>query len=214
MQSEILLSRRYLSTLAQPDGGPWIERVEPQIFSQRYFTACMSCDYCHDACCKHDGATVDLDVSNVALLKQHTQALYALNGIDPELWFSEEIEIDRDFPSGKCLSVYSNESDDACVFLDRKGRGCLIHRYCLERGLDYHELKPMYCWLFPLEVQRGLLCRSFHPKVRQHTLPCLDTGPTFYQGVRDELRHVFPKELIDELDAIAASMQNLSGTNE
>lgn len=214
MQSEIPLSRRYLSNLAKSGGGPWIDRVEPQIFSQRYFTECMSCNFCHDACCKHDGATVDLDLENVARLKPHAQALFKLNAIDPSLWFSEEVEQDCDFPSGQCLSVYSNESDDTCVFLDTKGRGCLIHRHCLESGLDYHDLKPMYCWLFPLEVKSGLLCRSFHPKVRQNSLPCLDTGPTFYRGVRSELSHAFPAELIAELDAIAASMQNPVKPNE
>ena len=214
MLPEITLSRRYLSTLAQPHTGPWVERVEPQIFSLRYFTECMSCTYCHDACCKHDGATVDLDVENVTSLRQHTAALYKLNGIDPDLWFSDEAESDHDFPSARSLSVYSNELDDACVFLDRKGRGCLIHRHCLESGLDYHDLKPLYCWLFPLEVKSGLLCRSFHPKVRERSLPCLDSGPSFYQGVRGELLHAFPKELIDELDAIAASMQNPVRGNE
>lgn len=214
MSRIIQLSQRYTSFLAKTGGGPWVERVEVDIFQLRYFTECMQCNFCYDSCCKHEGATVDLDVENVARLKPHTESLLKLNSIDPELWFSDEIEQDLDFPSAKCLSVLSNENDDACVFLDRSGRGCLIHRHCLEQGIDYHTLKPMYCWLFPLEVKTGLLCRSFHPKVRSNTLPCLHTGPTFYQGVREELLHVFPKELVLELDAVAASLQNQPNPNE
>ncbi|MEJ0041100.1 MAG: hypothetical protein WDM81_02205 [Rhizomicrobium sp.] len=35
------------------------------------------------------------------------------------------------------------EQGGKCVFLNPKGRGCQIHGYALEKGIDYHALKPM-----------------------------------------------------------------------
>ncbi len=56
-------------------------------------------------------------------------------------WFTTDIIADPEFPSG--AQIRTQAANGACVFLDRKQRGCLIHRYCLEEGLDYHSLKPM-----------------------------------------------------------------------
>ena len=40
-------------------GGPVLSAVDPRIFTLRYFTHCMACGFCHDACCHH-GVDVDL----------------------------------------------------------------------------------------------------------------------------------------------------------
>ena len=40
--------------------------------------------------------------------------------------------------------------DGRCVFLNRQARGCKVHSYCLDKGLDYHLLKPLVSILFPV----------------------------------------------------------------
>jgi hypothetical protein len=76
----------------------------------------------------------------------------------------------------------------------------MIHSYALGRGLDYHEIKPMVCSLFPVTFDYGLL----HPsnEIVDRSLQCIDDGPTLYRGVRDEIAYYFGAELVAELDAL------------
>ena len=46
----------------------------------------------------------------------------------------------REFPGGR--QTRTSVEDGACVFRSRTGRGCMLHSFALDRGLDYHELKP------------------------------------------------------------------------
>jgi hypothetical protein len=75
----------------------------------------------------------------------------------------------------------------------------MIHSYALERGIDYHELKPMVSVLFPLTFDYGLL----HPsnEIEDRSLQCYGDGPTLYRGVRDEVAYYFGDALVNELDA-------------
>jgi hypothetical protein len=66
-----------------------------------------------------------------------------------------------------------------CVF---NNRGCGIHSYCLDQGLDYHTLKPTLCWLFPLVIESGALCPQNN--VLDRSLVCVDQGLTLYAGQR------------------------------
>ena len=43
----------------------------------------------------------------------------------------------------------------------------MIHRFCLEEGLDYHTLKPMVSILFPLTFEHGVL-DAFHRSAGRH----------------------------------------------
>ncbi len=47
-------------------GGPVLTAVDPRIFRLRYFTHCMGCGFCHDACCDHG---VDIDLGNAERLR-------------------------------------------------------------------------------------------------------------------------------------------------
>ena len=70
-------------------------------------------------------------------------------------------------------SVRTRVVDGACIFRDRRGRGCLVHAYCLERDLDYHTLKPLVDCLFPLTFSEGVLYPAI--EVDDGSLICLDT---------------------------------------
>ena len=51
-------------------GGPVLRAVDPNIFTLRYFTHCMACGFCKDACCNHG---VDIDLGNAARLRDLPQ---------------------------------------------------------------------------------------------------------------------------------------------
>ena len=189
----VALGRRYPSRY----GAPTLWRVDTEIFTLRYFTKCMQCGFCKDACCTYG---VDVDVVNVARIEAHAGALERFTGIARDLWFDGEVTEDGEFPGGR--HTRTRVVGRGCVFLDASpgGRGCLLHRYAVENGIDYHELKPMVSALFPLTFDDGLL----HPSDEAHdgSLVCLPAGDTLYRGVREELAHYFGRELVAELDGM------------
>jgi hypothetical protein len=93
----------------------------------------------------------------------------------------------------------------ACIFRNAAGRGCAIHAYCLERGLDYHLLKPIVSVLFPVTFEQGVLTAS--GEAADGSLVCSGEGPSLYDGARDELRYYFGHGLIAELEELKASFE-------
>jgi hypothetical protein len=176
-------------------GGPVLRAVDRRIFSLRYFRDCMGCGFCHDACCRHG---VDVDMENVARLKAAPRAFKALVGVPESKWFTDTVTVDSEFPSGR--HVRTRVANGACVFRNPRGRGCLIHGFSLEAGLDYHALKPIVSVLFPLSFEHGVLVAS--DEVLDGTLICGGEGPSCYDGARDELRYYFGGGLVAELDAL------------
>ena len=177
-------------------GAPVLRGVDTGIFRLRYFTHCMACGFCGDSCCSFG---VDIDLENVARLRAAPQAFKDHIGIPEEEWFTADIIDDAEFPSGR--HVRSRVRDGACVFLDRAARGCKIHSYSLQNGLDYHLLKPMVSVLFPLTFEHGLLVPS--GEVADGSLACAGEGPTVYDGARAELLYYFGEGLVAELDALS-----------
>lgn len=182
-------------TYASRVGGPVIRAVDPAIFSLRYFTACMACGFCKDACCDHG---VDIDLENVARLKALPDGFKARVGVPEHAWFTDAALADAEFAGGR--HVRTAVVDGACVFRDRKGRGCLIHGWALERGIDYHALKPMVSVLFPLTFEHGVLVPS--AEAADGTLVCSGEGTSLYEGARAELRYYFGDGLVAELDGL------------
>jgi hypothetical protein len=180
-------------------GGPILTAVDRRIFSFRYFRYCLDCTFCHDACCQHG---VDIDIENVARLKSAHPRLKTMVGVPEEDWFTGEVTKDAEFPSGR--HVRTQTRGGFCVFHDPKGRGCLIHRYCLEEGIDYHDLKPMVSILFPVTFEQGALVPS--SEILDGSLICGGDGPSCYDGARDELRYYFGENLVRELDALKSNL--------
>ena len=113
-------------------------------------------------------------------------------------WFTDTVVTDAEFPSGK--HVRTQVRDGACVFRNRKGRGCLIHSYALNTGGDYHDLKPLVSVLFPLTFEYGVLEPS--NEIQDGSVICYGAGPTVYEGSRDELLYYFGQDMVAELDAL------------
>jgi Fe-S-cluster containining protein len=192
----IPLSRPFASI----EGVPVVSHVHTDIFTRTYFMHCMRCDFCHDSCCGH-GA--DIDEANLRRLEAHSEALEACVGVPRERWFQSAYTEDTDFPGGRYTRTRVKKG--SCVFLNRRGRGCLIHRYCMERGLDFHHLKPLVCSLFPLSFHEGLLIPS--AEIFDDTLQCLGPGPTLYRGARKDVQYYFGPELVTELDALEVGVR-------
>jgi hypothetical protein len=156
---------------------------------------CLQCTYCHDSCCQYG---VDVDADNAARLEPHAAEIERFTGVPKERWFTGEWTSDPEFPGGRFTRT--RVEDGACVFRSRTGRGCTIHSFAVDRGIDYHELKPMVSVLFPVTFDAGLL----HPsnEISDRSLQCYGDGPTLYRGVRGEIGWYFGKPLVDELDAL------------
>jgi hypothetical protein len=176
-------------------GAPVVDRVDTAIFTRRYFVHCMQCEYCHDSCCKYG---TDVDVENVARVEARAAEIERYTGVTRDRFWTGEWNDDAEFPGGR--QTRTRVEDGACVFRSRRGRGCMLHSFAIEQGLDYHEVKPMVSTLFPVTFDWGLL----HPsnEIVDRSLQCIDDGPTIYRGVRMEIEWYFGGPLVAELDAM------------
>lgn len=186
----VSLSRSYPARA----GAPVIAEVDPAIFTHRYFSACLACGFCNDACCTHG---VDVDLPTAGRILAERDALVAF-GVPAVEWFGSAEE-DDDMPGG--ASTRTRVLDGTCVFRNRRGRGCLLHAYASATGRDYHELKPVVSALFPITFGDGVLWLS--DELEDGTLVCGGRGPTAYEGVRGELAWYFGDDLVSELDRLA-----------
>ncbi len=194
--------RHLKNTYASRDGVPVIAAVDPAIFSKRYFTDCLACTFCHDICCSY-GA--DIDVENFQRLEPYADALEDFTHVPRAEWLTGQFEDDAEVAGGRYTRT--RVRDGRCAFLNRNGRGCLIHRFCLEKGLDYHRLKPVVCWLFPVTFDNGLLGPS--TEIQDNSLICMNMGPTLYRAARGELHYYFGEGLVAELDQLESLTQTV-----
>ena len=178
-------------------GAPVLRSVDPEIFRRRYFTHCLECSFCNDWCCQFG---VDVDRQHADQILAHADALEAFLGVPRDQWFSGEVEQDADVPGGETWRT--RVVDGACVFLNRTGRGCRLHAFCVEQGIEHRELKSIVDVLFPLTFEDGVLCAA--TEAADEELVCLRTGPTLYRGVRSEIAYYFGQALIGELDRLEA----------
>ena len=188
----LALSRSYPAR----GGAPVLTHVDAEVFTRRYFAACLACSFCGDACCDHG---VDADAATVRRILEQADAIEARVGVKREVWFTGPLAPDPDLPGG--AATRTSVVDGACVFRSRTRRGCLLHAYAIETGQDYHLLKPMVSILFPLTFDGGVLCVS--SELEEGTLVCGGHGPTAYEAVRGELAYYFGPEMVEELDRLA-----------
>jgi Fe-S-cluster containining protein len=188
------LKRAYASRY----GVPVVNAVSTEVFTLTYFARCMDCTFCHDSCCQY-GAMID--VENLRRLEPYTEELEQFTGVPRADWLLPGYHRDdAEIPGG--AAKRTNVRDGRCVFLNRRGRGCLIHSFCLARGLNVRELKPLFCWLFPFSFDSGTLYPS--EEFEDNDLVCAHQGETLYQSARGDLAYLFGPELIQELDELAA----------
>lgn len=204
------LSRAYPSRY----GAPVIDRFDARIFRLTYFAQCMDCTFCADSCCQYG---VDVEVPKIEALEAHRADLEAYLGVPRSQWFREDpddfgIEPEPDYPGGAYTRTAvvplppgrSAHNEEACVFLDPIGRGCRIHGFALERGIDVHDIKPMVCLMFPVLHSEGELVPAI--EFDEGILACEGPGESLYRSSRQDLAYYFGPELVAELDAFEAVM--------
>lgn len=174
-------------------GAPVIRRVDDAIFERRYFGFCLQCTFCHDSCCQHG---VDVAITERDRILKYADALEPIVGAPRESWFVNGVTEDADFHGA--LATRTSVVNGGCVFLRRGARGCALHAFALDRGMDYHEIKPMVSALFPVTFGDGTLFCS--EELLDDSLICAGDGPTAYDMARGELTWYFGPELVAELD--------------
>lgn len=185
------------------EGGPVLSAVDPRVFTTRYFGACMACGFCHDWCCRHG---VDVDGATAQRILDRATELEEFVGSPSSSWFEAE-EADEEMPGGTVRRT--RVVHGACVFLNRSGRGCLLHAFAFDHGEDYHALKPMISTLFPITFCDGVL--TIADELEDASLVCAGDGPSVFQASRSELAHYFGERCVEELDRIGASLADLAG---
>lgn len=184
-----------------------IAAVDADVFRLRVAPDCMAfpCSFratpesrTLDACCSWG---VDADERERARIEA------ARERVEPHLdaasrggpWFREAPVLDDDFPSGRAFST--RVRGGACVFLRRAGgrRGCALHVAALAESIDPHRLKPMFCSLFPLLIERGVLT---HVRGDLDELTCSRHGPSVYRAQRGALEALFGGDLVGEIDGL------------
>jgi hypothetical protein len=173
-----------------------VSEVDPAIFRRRYFGHCFGCSFCNDGCCNHG---VDVSIAERDSILARADELEPRVGVPREQWFAAAVTADADFPGG--ASTRTAVLNGSCVFRLAGARGCALHAFALERGEDYHTIKPMVSSLFPVTFGEGALVCS--EELADETLVCAGAGPTAYEMARPELRHYFGDSLVEELDVLA-----------
>ena len=187
------LSRNYAPRV----GVMVVDRIDVRLFTDTYFAACMDCTFCQDSCCQY-GATVELPMRDAILAR--AAELEPIVGRPGSEWFDNEFREDADYAGGGY--VRTTVFDGRCVFLNRKGRGCLLHSHALARGESVHEIKPLACNLFPIGWGEGAL--TVPPEIDDRELVCLGPGPTLYRSARNDVLYYYGPGLVAELDALEA----------
>lgn len=174
-------------------GAPVIDRIDTTIFQRTYFAHCMQCSFCGDSCCQYG---VDVDIENVSRIMNVADKLEPFVGSKRDEWFEGGYDSDTHFPGGKVTRT--RVKDGACIFLNRKGRGCMLHSFALQEDMNFNDIKPLVSAIFPVTFAEGCLCPS--DEILDNELICRDQGPSLYEGARSDLQHYFGSEFIAILD--------------
>src|SRR5215207_10520477 len=198
----IPLGKEYVS------GNMAISFVHRDIFLKQYFAQCLQCNFCHDACCSY-GA--DIDIQSVEKIQQHQEEILPFIRPSDIEWFDAETTYYEEYAGNQYTRI--NTQGPRCVFISKDQRGCGLHRYAISKQMDYHEIKPLVCILFPLSFSEGVLSPA--PELDDSSLICAGSGYSAYQSVQNELEYYFGREFVEELDGIEkAVLSACSGVSD
>lgn len=197
LHSTILAQDRTILPLSKEyTSGPMaISFVHRDIFLKAYFARCLECRFCHDWCCSF-GA--DIDIRNVHKILQRREEILSFVRPPKGEWFETEYSYYEKYSGSQYTRI--NPQGPRCAFISKDQRGCGLHRYAISKQLDYHEIKPLVCILFPLSFGEGIL--TIAPELEDNSLVCAHSGYSVYQSMRRELEYYFGREFVEELDGM------------
>ena len=147
----------------------------------------VSCDLskCGGKCCK-DGVGIDVREMDVILANKLLFIPYMKkNKQDPSLWFECPGE-DDDYPSGRYIDTRVMEGN--CIFHDDT-HGCAMEAAAMKLGLHRWTYKPLYCLLYPLVYEDGMLkLDTWHTDLWCHVTK---KESAIIHTCRNELTYVF-----------------------
>jgi hypothetical protein len=182
-------------------------RLAPELFTRGFRGGCGP-HLCSSACCRAQGAYVDLRerdrvLAHAELIKPH---LDPHQDPDPARWFESEEKLDPDFPSGACVGTTAH-ADGSCTFLDHRGH-CSLQVAAIANGMHKWALKPTYCALFPLDLSAGTI--KLDGRTRHGA--CCELSPDFersaFEVCREELSLLLGPEALAELEAELAPSED------
>ena len=157
---------------------------------------CMQCTFCNDQCCSYGS---NIDMLNAERILRYADDIEKYIAINRKHWFyPKKRKWDYEYPGQ--YYTRTSKRNNACVFLNRNSRGCMLHSFADEKGLDYHVFKPFFCTIFPVTYLDGVLVTP--EEIDENTLACLGKGPNLYHGAREALKYYFGDEMVEEIDVI------------
>ncbi len=194
--------------------------VDPTIFVCRLVADCMThtCSLKHknntiklDACCQY-GADVDI-AERDAILSHSKQLRSILNESVRDLpWFTDDVIVDKDFPTGAHVRTQTTSDEAGCVFLQHSQRGCAIHRAAIEGNWNMEGIKPNICRLFPITYTDQSIVMS--DDYLDYSCAYDADAPSVYRVSRQTLASVFDHDLIKILDKLETNILAQASLND
>ncbi len=129
-------------------------RVGREIVEDRFAARCAMSN-CNSDCCSGgvfaDMAEKQRILLHADLVRSHMDPDQVK---DPSSWFDDEVVEDADYPSGR--AVGTSVHGDRCVFLNGEGQ-CVLQKAAVSSGIGRYALKPLFCWLYPVTLDGGVL---------------------------------------------------------
>ena len=134
-------------------------KIDPIIFTQGFVPGC-DISICHGQCCDR-GVLMDKEYKNIIMMfKEKIKEVMTEEQIkDESLWFDDNIEPDKDFPSGFSIGteVYTDSKGNTqCIFKD-KNDFCSIQVMSTKYNMHKWSIKPKYCIFYPLTIVDNIL---------------------------------------------------------
>jgi Fe-S-cluster containining protein len=167
-----------------------VEEASHDVFVKRCPADCLDCGYCEDECCSYG---CDVDVAEKSRIMGYSAQLQAWIGVPASEWFEDELVADAEYPSGAI--VRTRVRSGKCVFHSRRRRGCALHSFAVQAGMDWLLFKPMVCALFPITWRKGrLLVSEFFAQ-----LPCWDKGLPMFEAQKRALEFYLGRGFVSAL---------------
>lgn len=171
---------------------PWGEvPIDPSVQEIR-FPRGSTTGNCRGMCCRRSVLADTTEKARILEYQAEITANLEPDQIhDPERWFDRRAVRDSDFPSGEAFST--GQGPHGCVFLTRRGR-CALQ--LTEQRTGITDLKPFYCRLYPLTIERGCLIFDERPELKTAgcCVPEVDGPRDIFEVCRSEIKLVCPKK--------------------
>ncbi|PIW69831.1 MAG: DUF3109 domain-containing protein [Ignavibacteriales bacterium CG_4_9_14_3_um_filter_30_11] len=166
-------------------------KIDPIIFTFKF-----DCE-CTGECCHYGVYTDSFEAERILNNKDKILANFdSTQCTDASKWF-EKPEEDKEFESG--IAIGTEVINGKCTFLDNKGL-CTLQKMANDESEYKWKYKPLYCILFPLIIDEGVLTiDTGHIKRLKTCNPIFDTKKTIFESCTEELLHLLGKRGYSQL---------------